>query len=206
MLVGGQRLEVPEDYDPNKWLNEMKCSPEITGTDYYKFNLAAKSHLAFIKARLALNNIFLDDIPDERTFVFRIRDANAPGLHIAKNKDAYPTLGEPHVALCMIMPDSKCGTLLNGVVVKIKTTEQDVQEKGYLGAWPTPSLYYYTKDWNLFKQKWAIRQEGLAEGDLIDLSRPVYIMNMHYDGQPYLCPNSEYLTTSSAKHSWYLEQ
>jgi hypothetical protein len=43
---------LPVEYSDARWLDEAKQAPDISKTDYYKFNQAAVFQLAFVKADL----------------------------------------------------------------------------------------------------------------------------------------------------------
>jgi len=212
--VNGKNLTVPGNYDADKWLKDMKIGGDIKNTDYYKFNAAAVKHLAFVKRELKLNRIYLDDIPAKRVLNFKIKNSAdkfiAPGeksIINFKYPIFYPKVSDQNeVTLEFIMPNDNSDKLLCGTIFKIKTTENAAGNSLYLGAWAYSYLYYYTKDWNIFKQKWTIEQPGKLSGEAVDFSKPVYIKNMHYNDKPYLCLyNNSYLTTDAGKYEWYLE-
>lgn len=48
---------MPEEYNPDIWLNTAKQQNTITQTDYYKFNKAAVIHLEFVKTCLGQDEI-----------------------------------------------------------------------------------------------------------------------------------------------------
>jgi hypothetical protein len=210
----GKALEVPQDYNPDKWLNDFKNASVKANTNYYKFNLAASYHLKFVKDVLKEDSIFLDNVPQNRVLRTKIKNATDYISTAEYSKSPwpapYPTLKKQGVQLEIILPNNN--KLKSGVNVKIRTSEQgdNFGEKVYLGAWETPALYYYLKDFNIFKQKWTIVQEGLDLGHEIDLEKPVLIKNIHFNTKPYLAPYSYggklYLTTSANKTSWNLEQ
>lgn len=211
----GDRLIVPSDYNPDKWLNEYRSSPS-KNTHYYKFNKAAYEQLSFVLQYLDDNDVFLiDDFPRERIFTFLIKDSQKSEHYVSKNvvwgKNNYPSINKEPIEFEFILPNKRSGQLLSETDVKIRTTEK-IGEKRYLGAWKTSTtLYYYTKDWDIFKQKWRISQENVPEGNPIDLSKPVLIMNLHFKNKPYLAPyvhpitGKIWLTTTSNKYRWYLE-
>lgn len=207
-------LEVPVDYNSDIWLNEYKKNP-LDESSYYKFNKAAVDHLNFVLGELYINNVFLlDDFPRERILTFLIKH-NGNGEYISKNSvwkgKNYPTRGKDGVEFEFILPNNKSGQLLSGTNVKIRTKER-IGEKKYLGAWKmSTTLYYYTKDWDIFKQKWKIVQEGVPEGNPIDLNKPVLIINLHFKNKQYLAPythpltQNKWLTTVNEKNTWFLE-
>lgn len=51
---------MPEEYNKEFWLNEVKKTGSSKGTDYYKFNKAAIEHLDFVKSSLSKDQIPLD--------------------------------------------------------------------------------------------------------------------------------------------------
>jgi hypothetical protein len=214
--VGGKALEVPSDYNPDKWLNDYKNSSTVdkSETDYYKFNLAASCHLKFVKDALKEDRIFLDNVPSNRIIKTKIQQKDT-GKYVGKAiysttpwPAPYPTVASEAVELEFILPNDK--KLQAGTNIKIRTTERggDFGDKINLGAWSTPALYYYIKDYDLFRQKWQIEQEGVSAGQPVNCAKPVLIKNVHYSEKPYLTPYSwlgkQYLTTSSSKQYWNL--
>lgn len=225
--VGGKALEIPADYDPEKWVNAVKStSGDIRETDYYKFNAAAVRHLHFVKTALAQERLFLDDIPQEHIIKCQIKvdDSRyispiiykmgndvvvahepAPKDDIANEKLPYASVGQNPVVLELVFPNDD--TLKCGTNIKIRTTENnfDHPEYKYLGAWKWDTyLYYYTKDYYLFKQKWCIEQPGSTIGTPIDLSKPITLKNKHFTDKPYLQPydpSNNRLTTRKAEHA-----
>lgn len=225
--VGGMALKAPAEYDADQWLNAVKrTSGDISGTDYYKFNAAAVRHLHFVKTALEQERIFLDDIPQERIIRCNIKvdksryispivykmenDSVATDGPVAEDgmdseKLPYASVGQNPVVHELVFPNDD--TLKCGTNIKIRTTENnpDQPEYKYLGAWKMDTyLYYYTRDYDLFKQKWCIGQPGSAAGTPIDLSRPVTLKNKHFETNPYLQPfstSNDRLTTRKAEHT-----
>lgn len=206
--IKGVSLEVPADYNPDKWLKEAKEDlKNIKNTDYYKFNLAAVNHLHFVKNALSQDDIFLDNVPESR--IVRCKAKSQDNKYISNaefDKYPYPVLGNNPALLEIILPNDQ--PLSAGTNVKIRTTETTASFKDmkYLGAWKTPSLYYYTKDYNLFKQKWSIEQSGKPEGSSIDMSHPVSVKNKEYLSKPFMAPyQTTYLTTKASDYLFNLE-
>ena len=50
--IEGIRIGTPPVYDPDVWLRQAKANFNDGASDYYRFNLAARSHLDFVAARL----------------------------------------------------------------------------------------------------------------------------------------------------------
>lgn len=70
----------------------------------------------------------------------------------------YPTLQAVPVSLRLVRAVGADGPVVSGVEVEIRTTERSVGEYDRLGAWSTPTLYYYKSGWP--QQRWFL------EGDL----------------------------------------
>ena len=211
--VYGKSLEVPVDYDANLWLKQareiVKNDPaKKKETDYYKFNLAAINHFNYINEQLHQSQIYLDTTPKERILRCKIKVNNDE--YISASKDIYPSFGKTPVILELIFPNNNSFTV--GTNVKIRTTETNVGGKKYLGAW-TDSLgvlYYYTKDYYLFNQKWSIEQGNKEAGSPIDFTQPVTIKNQAFKNEPYIKATSllrrKYFILTSSKQSFYLEK
>lgn len=88
----------------------------------------------------------------------------------------------------------------HGDTLKIVTTETSVGEYKYLGAWSTPSLYYYKDGYS--EQEWEIQKLYRYNSDQIKYGELVLLFNKKY--QQYLTPYGEYLTTKAAKYPWVL--
>ncbi|MDP2993391.1 MAG: hypothetical protein Q8N82_08585, partial [Deltaproteobacteria bacterium] len=103
------------------------------------------------------------------------------------------------------------GPLRSGAIVQIKTTEAKTGEYAYLGAWNTPSLYYYKKDYEVDKQRWEIEKVDLSKDDIIRQGNRVRIKNLHYTSKPYMASytyifdRQDYLTTRGKAAEWILE-
>jgi len=204
-----EKLEIPEDYDESKWLNEYDDNSQTKEEfSYYKFNKAAADHLKFVKSNLAKKDLYLDDIPQGHILSFYIKNDKNEYISVSNEIGSkyFPTLGNDKIKLEFILPKDKKGYLLSGTTVKIRNNEYH-REKRYLGAWKVNnSIYYYIKDWDIFKQKWRIIQENLNDDEIIDFNKPVIIINEHFKNKPYLAPNkNSQLTTRKEKYEWYLE-
>ncbi|MFT4224747.1 MAG: hypothetical protein QM631_17490 [Dysgonomonas sp.] len=225
--INGKALEVPKEYDSDKWLNAVKAtSGDLSATDYYKFNAAAVKHLHFVKTALRQERIFLDDIPQERIIRCHVKlkenryissiinkldpdaivnDESVPENNEPNEKLPYASVGTTPVTLELIFPNDD--TLKCGTNIRIRTTEASPEngEYIYLGAWKTNTyLYYYIKDYYLFQQKWSIEQSGVDAGTPIDLSKSVMIKNKHFTTKPYLQPrpkSSDRLTTQGTEYA-----
>jgi len=86
------------------------------------------------------------------------------------------------------------GQLLHDSTVRIETTEGSVSNYKILGAWSTPSLYYYSSYGN--QQNWTIKKKNGQPGDRISYNDEVYFVNHYYSGQ-WLKDYGDYLTTQS---------
>ncbi len=91
------------------------------------------------------------------------------------------------------------GTMKHGDSIKIRTNESATGNYCFLGAWSTPSLYYYKKDYDIKKQGWTIDKIDLTEGKEIRAGDQVRIRNHHYTKKTFLAwrrtSNDNYLTT-----------
>lgn len=86
------------------------------------------------------------------------------------------------------------GQLLHDSTVRIETTEGSVGQYKILGAWSTPSLYYYY--WYGNQQNWTIKKKNGQPGDRISYNDEVYFVNQSYSDQ-WLKDYGDYLTTES---------
>ena len=206
--VDGKKLEIPADYDTELWLTQARrTNSDPKNTDYYKFNKAAIRHFDYVKNLLASKNVFIGGIPKERILRCKLKTLEG-GKYISTVEmwgQAYPTLGNSPVTLELILPDKN---LVTGMNVKIRTTEgnSSLGNHLYLGAWPLDCLYYYTRDYNIFNQKWSIEQDDKEKGSPVDFTKPIVIKNQAFKDAPYIAPDRKYLTTRSKKFYFTLEK
>lgn len=112
----------------------------------------------------------------------------------------YPTLQAMPVEHRLVHPDGAV-SVTSGLEVEIRTVDPAVGEHDRLGAWSTPTLYYYKTGWQ--QQRWFVECEGPVE-----FGKPLRIRNKHYTGKPYLAPTYStpegyyYLTTQEKSHEW----
>ena len=113
-------------------------------------------------------------------------------LGATASKQYYPKLSTQN-PVGLQLTGSK-GQLLHNSTVRIETTEGSVGNYKILGAWSTPSLYYYY--WYGNQQQWTIQKKNGKPGDQIRYNDEVYFVNQSYSGQ-WLKDNGDYLTTES---------
>jgi|GEM_PF-2861813 len=209
--INDKSLEVPEDYDENKWLRDAEISSSKEKTNYYNFNVSAILHLDFVKNALKEENIFIDEIPEENTLDVTIQNKNGEFIGNSQNDYLiYPKLGNTQTKLSIIKPNNS--VLKSGDIIKIKTNDHTTGEYCYLGAWTKLSFYYYKKDFNMSKQKWRIEKVDPSIDDVIRSGDPVYIENIYFSEQPYMAyykylNGDFYLNTVSKKTErtiWYI--
>lgn len=97
------------------------------------------------------------------------------------------------------------GNVENGMIVQIKTTEEFVGKYNVLGAWTTPSCYYYSTETNYQQQNWQIFKKN-PNDKLIQDGDQVYFKNIYYKDQN-LVSNGLYLTTNKdIDEFWIIEK
>lgn len=97
------------------------------------------------------------------------------------------------------------GNVENGMIVQIKTTEEFVGKYNVLGAWTTPSCYYYSTETNYQQQNWQIFKNN-PNDKLIQDGDQVYFKNIYYKDQN-LVSNGLYLTTKKdVDEFWIIEK
>jgi hypothetical protein len=91
------------------------------------------------------------------------------------------------------------------MIVQIKTTEEFVGKYNVLGAWTTPSCYYYSTETNYQQQNWQIFKNN-PNDKLIQDGDQVYFKNIYYKDQN-LVSNGLYLTTKKdVDEFWIIEK
>ncbi|SCY14826.1 DUF6765 family protein [Desulfoluna spongiiphila] len=217
ILVDGQALEVPETFERMQWLNEYLASSDKAGTSYYRFNRAAVDHLGLVHGHLESQGLFFlsgDEGPNTVSMRLRNRDGACIGkmsesAYGIGSSQYYPRMSNIGLTHKVIKPDG--GPLRSGAVTEIKTTEGAVGEYAFLGAWETPALYYYTKDYSVNKQRWIIEKSDLSQDDVIRPGDRVYVKNQNFTDKPYLAAYQygdgyQYLTTIATQVEWDLEE
>ncbi|GEM48531.1 metallophosphoesterase family protein [Deinococcus cellulosilyticus] len=95
------------------------------------------------------------------------------------------------------------GQLTDGSVVQIQTGEALVGQYNLLGAWSTPSLYYYKAGYQ--NENWTIHLLTGNAGDPIHYGQQVYFVNSQYQGQQLMrSGQTTYLTTATSEYVWTL--
>ncbi len=203
--VNNVALALPEIYDKDLWLNKLKTMKlPIEKTDYYYFNVSSLLHLNLVRDSLAAYNIYIDSIPREDivSTKFRCKAGKYIGPTDKKSKSQYyPQMQSNGITLQIIKQTPKL--LTSGDIIEIKTTETNVGEYNFLGAWETTALYYYTREWDISKQKWQIEKVNTSGDTLIRDGDQVRFKNMNFDKKPYMCTydywlGGTYLTTQSS--------
>jgi Calcineurin-like phosphoesterase len=122
------------------------------------------------------------------------------GLYVAplyKQIEYYPTLSADQAVGLEL--GNGAGVLEHGSEVQIKTTESAAGQSNVLGAWSTPTLYYYTPGSD--KQIWRVQKRDPSEPE-VHYGDEVCFVNKSHSGQslmPYWSRlyGSVYLTTKS---------
>lgn len=212
--INGVPLEVPADYDKNIWLNTYIKTP-VNTTDYYRFNYSAVKHLLLVRDCLAEWNIYFDSTPKEDIVSTKFK--NKKSMSIGPIDDNYPNQFYPKMAdqginLQIIKQTPK--PLSSGDVVEIKTLESAVDVYNFLGAWLRTSLYYYTRQFDISKQKWQVEKVYQSKDLVIRAGDQVRFKNVNYSNKPYMCTyeytfGGTYLTTqqngSSDNAIWIMD-
>jgi hypothetical protein len=117
-----------------------------------------------------------------------------------QNVYPYPTLGPKPVSLKLA---GGSGQVSTDAVLQIMTTEGAAGSKNILGAWTTPTLYYYSGGY--YQQSWAIVKEDPSD-PVVHVGDRVCFVNSN---SGYMSPYwsrvyaSIYLTTQTAKPYWW---
>lgn len=217
IVVDGQALEAPEAFQSRKWLNEFLASSDKAGTHYYRFNQAAVSHLELVRRHLEGRGIFIlsgDESANTLTMRLRNRDGACIGqmsqsAYGIGSSQFYPRMSNIGLDHKVIKQDA--GPLRSGAVVEIKTSEGAVGEYAYLGAWETPALYYYSKDYAINNQRWIVEKCDRSRDDVVRPGDHVYIRNQKFTDKAYLAAYQyndgyQYLTTIATQVEWILEE
>jgi hypothetical protein len=218
--IDGTHLEVPEEFQADKWLTAFKqAGQSATDSDYYRFNRAAVRHLELVTHHLERHEQFvLSGGSGKHTLTVNLRHAKAgylgtitEDLHTSGFTQYYAKMSSEAVPHRIIKIDS--APLRSGALVQIQTTEAKTGEYAYLGAWKTKALYYYKKDYEVDKQRWVIEKVDLAGDDIIRSGDRVRIKNLHFVNKSYLAPYGylywfkwrHFLTTRGKAEEWILE-
>lgn len=110
----------------------------------------------------------------------------------------YPVMATDEQAVLQINASGATGPVGNEAVVNIATTDPSVGAHCNLGAWATPSLYYYSGNYD--QLQWKICKKDLSNGTTIQRGDWVAFFNVHYE--QYMIPNWKgsgpvYMTTAS---------
>jgi hypothetical protein len=111
---------------------------------------------------------------------------------------SYPTLEADTVSLRL---QGGSGQVTHNAHLQIATTESAAGSSNILGAWATPSLYYYSGGY--VQQNWTIVKEDPAD-PVVHVGDRVCFVNQHYAGS-YMSPlwsklwAAIYLTTQTAR-------
>jgi len=197
-------LTPPRIYNKDLWLNIVKeRKTPLESTDYYRFNFSALLHLNLVRDSLAAYNIYFDSIPREDIVNTKLRCK--AGKYIGpideESKAQYfPQMQTSGITLQLIKQTPKL--LTSGDIIEIKTTEPTAVPFNYLGAWETTALYYYTREWDISKQKWQIEKTDTSVDLFIRNGDQVRFKNMHFDDKPNMCTydywlGGTYLTTQA---------
>jgi Calcineurin-like phosphoesterase len=128
------------------------------------------------------------------------------GVYIAAEYtqvEYYPTMSTDQPVALQITGGS--GEIQHGDTVQILTTEQGVGGYNVLGAWSTPTLYYYTSGYS--QQNWRVVKADPTD-PVVNYGDQVAFVNLSYSGQ-YLQPywsrlyGAIYLTTTSGDPYWW---
>lgn len=203
--INGTPLEVPVVYNKDLWLDILKTRRmPIETTDYYYFNKSACLHLKLVQDSLAANNINFDSIPRENIVNTKFKSKKEKYIGSidegSKSIQYYPKMQDQGITLQIIKQTPRL--LTSGDIIEIKTLEPTVGKYNFLGAWETTSLYYYTRAYDLSKQKWQIEKVNPGENNDISTGDQVRFKNMNFDKKPYMCTydywlGGTYLTTQT---------
>lgn len=118
----------------------------------------------------------------------------------------YPTLADSTIPLMLVGSNNAQGQVCHGDLLKIRTLETGVSNYNYLGAWTTPSLYYYNNSEDYQPQlTWAIyKVGGTAVGAPIQCADRFYFVNQYYADNGAITANGEYLTSTATSNGNYL--
>lgn len=120
----------------------------------------------------------------------------------------YPRVADQPIALVLESPTSaNNGTqsVRTGDTLRIRTTELATGDYNYLGAWNTPALYYYKKDYDTSKQSWTLEKVRGSAGTEVCVGDVIRIHNQHYGDKPFLTHYQDggktWLTTTGDVHT-----
>lgn len=132
------------------------------------------------------------------------------GLYVApiyNNIYNYPTLSIDQPVNIQLIPAGGGATINSGDVVYIRTEEPVAGSKNLLGAWSTPTLYYYDGEHD--QLLWTVYKKDTGNGKEIHYGDEVYFINNYH--HQWLVPywskvyNGTYLTTKKdADYYWQI--
>jgi hypothetical protein len=116
----------------------------------------------------------------------------------------YPTLASTAIPLMLLSTSQANGQVRHGDLLKIQTLENGVDGYNCLGAWTTPSLYYYTNSSEYNQLNWNIYKVGGNAGDPIACGDHFFFVNQYYADKGAITANGEYLTSTPTSDGTYL--
>lgn len=175
---------------------------------YYQYPSWGATRPADPSSSVILTEQFARPIPPIQspvTFGTRLNLLASEGLFIGpfySQIQYYPTaVAQGPVALTI---SGGSGTLHHGAQVQIKTTESGAGSYNLLGAWSTPTLYYYSSGYD--QENWTVQKRDPSD-PVVHYGEEICFVNKSYKGQslqPYWSRvyGATYLTTQSAGYYW----
>ena len=191
-------------------------------TQILKYKIAAFTYINFTN-QAVLNNTFVQISVKQIPVVSNLLHYGDPiKLCISKNngyivsasyesianvgpKEYFPRYTSSDAPIHLLLSGGS-GVIKDGDTVKIETTETSVGEYKVLGAWRTPTLYYYKGGYDK-NQEWTIRKKNNSDS-AIYYGNEVYFLNHSYKDQ-WLCieDSGTWLTTKKdANVYWLIDQ
>jgi hypothetical protein len=135
------------------------------------------------------------------------------GLYVAplyQQVQYYPTLNTSGPVPLTITRSGGSGPLQDGDTVYIQTLEPAAGKYNRLGAWSTPTLYYYTPGYK--QQQWTLKKRDNTGSAVVNYGDEIYFVNQSYTGQvltSYFSAayGSIYLTTkANTSYYWTMQR
>lgn len=202
----GSQVQQQANLQPGQCKTKTYAIADYFGSISFKNQAGFGDTLVAISVKslqLSYNNPIKLYIPEQNGYIVSACYA-VGGLDISRVKQYLPQFSKLEASINLKLSGGSEG-IKDGDTVKIETTETSVGEYKVLGAWSTPTLYYYKGGYGK-NQEWTIRKKNNIDSPIY-YGDEVYFLNHYYQYQ-WLCveDSGTWLTTKKdAKVYWQID-